>query len=256
MIDTQVRTSYGSLNYSSSASVSAARPAERANDTPAPSPKVTQGPGFSTYVVAPTTLLAAQEARQSDALRRDDAPNHPSGNPDDDESTSADGLTAEEQKRVAQLKKTDQEVRAHERAHKAAGGSLTGPAHFTYEQGPDGQSYAVSGEVSIDTGREGSAAATVKKMKTIIRAATAPANPSAQDLAVAAQARQTLNEASSEVQQEQDPLDGGDERKPTEFNQATKAYRERAAQDDEMFMARQAHEAINLGSQQNVDIII
>ena len=59
-------------------------------------------------------------------------------------------LTAEEKVIVEKLKKIDQEVRAHERAHKNAGGQFAGSASFGFELGPDGRRYAVSGEVSID----------------------------------------------------------------------------------------------------------
>ena len=77
-------------------------------------------------------------------------------------------------------------------------------------RGPDGQQYAVSGEVSIDVSRANSAAATAEKMEAVIRAALAPANPSAQDLAVAAQARQVLNEVSQEAREErQGNAEGG-----------------------------------------------
>ncbi len=46
----------------------------------------------------------------------------------------------------------DREVRAHEMAHLAAAGGLASSgATFTYQHGPDGVSYAIGGEVKIDT---------------------------------------------------------------------------------------------------------
>ena len=55
-------------------------------------------------------------------------------------------LTPEELKLVTELKQTDTEVRNHEMAHIAAGGSLiTSGASFTYKRGPDGNNYAVGG---------------------------------------------------------------------------------------------------------------
>ena len=61
-------------------------------------------------------------------------------------------LNAEELALVDELKQTDRKVRQHEMAHMAAGGGMiTSGASYTYERGPDGQSYAVAGEVGIDT---------------------------------------------------------------------------------------------------------
>ncbi len=53
------------------------------------------------------------------------------------------------------LKQTDQEVKAHERAHMSAGaGVVMGGASYQYQRGPDGKMYAVGGEVKIDTSRQ------------------------------------------------------------------------------------------------------
>ena len=57
------------------------------------------------------------------------------------------GLTPEEQAVVAKLRQTDRQVRAHEQAHLAAAGGLARGVSFTYVTGPDGQRYAVGGEV-------------------------------------------------------------------------------------------------------------
>lgn len=100
---------------------------------------------------------------------------------------------------VAQLKATDRAVRAHEAAHIAAGGSyVSGAASYTYQVGPDGQRYAVGGEVSIDTSPEATPAATIRKMETVRAAALAPADPSATDRAVAASAAQVAAQARAE----------------------------------------------------------
>ena len=109
-------------------------------------------------------------------------------------------LTDEEKKIVAELKRIDQEVKAHEQAHKAAGGQYaTGGASYQYQQGPDNNRYAVAGEVSIDTSPvSGDPTATKLKMQQVRRAALAPANPSAQDLRVAAQASQAALQAAAE----------------------------------------------------------
>ncbi len=110
-------------------------------------------------------------------------------------------LTPEEDKQVRKLKQRDAEVRRHEQAHKsAAGGNATGAPTFEYQTGPDGKRYAVGGEVSIDTSAvSGDPQATIQKMQQIRRAALAPAQPSGQDRAVAAQAQAAEQKASSEL---------------------------------------------------------
>jgi hypothetical protein len=71
---------------------------------------------------------------------------------------------------------------------------------FTYERGPDGAQYAVGGEVSIDVGPvQGDPEATIEKMRVVRAAAMAPAQPSAQDRAVAAQAMQAMLQAQADM---------------------------------------------------------
>ncbi|MCX4026374.1 catalase [Endozoicomonas sp. SM1973] len=92
---------------------------------------------------------------------------------------------------IRELARRDREVRAHEQAHQAVGGRFAGAASFTLQRGPDGVAYAVGGEVPIDAGPvANNPEATIQKAQTIRRAALAPAQPSAQDRAVAAQATQ------------------------------------------------------------------
>ena len=55
-------------------------------------------------------------------------------------------LTRAEVQELSKLEKRDREVRAHEQAHIMAGGQyVRGGAHYEYQKGPDGQSYAVGG---------------------------------------------------------------------------------------------------------------
>jgi hypothetical protein len=110
-------------------------------------------------------------------------------------------LTLEEQQQVQELKARDQEVRVHEAAHVAAGGPyVTGGPTYTYQIGPDGKSYAVGGEVGIDTSEvSNDPEATIRKMQTVIAAALAPAEPSGQDQKVAAAARQKEAQARAEL---------------------------------------------------------
>ncbi len=113
-------------------------------------------------------------------------------------------LTEEEKQEVQKLKERDAEVRRHEQAHKAAaGGHARGGPSFEFETGPDGNRYAVGGEVSIDTSAvKGDAQATIAKMQKIRQAALSPAEPSGQDRKVAAQAAQAESKARAELAEE------------------------------------------------------
>lgn len=114
---------------------------------------------------------------------------------------ASEGLSDEDRRRVQALKATDARVRAHEAAHQgAAAGIATGGATFTYVRGPDGQAYAVGGEVTIDAGPvPGNPRATLAKAQQIQRAALAPADPSPQDQAAAAAAQAMAAQASAEL---------------------------------------------------------
>lgn len=105
-----------------------------------------------------------------------------------------------EQLEVAKLVSRDQEVRAHEQAHAAVGGRYAGAPTYTFANGPDGKRYAVGGEVSIDSGPvPNDPEATLRKMEIVLRAALAPAEPSAQDLRIAAQAQAQMTLARAEL---------------------------------------------------------
>jgi len=128
---------------------------------------------------------------------------------------------------LQELKSRDREVRAHEQAHLAAsGGYATGGPTYTYQQGPDGRRYAVGGEVQIDTSKvSGDPEATIQKMRTVQTAALAPAEPSSQDRAVAAQAATSISEARQDLSQ-----DRLEEKKSTE--EASPEEESEAANDD------------------------
>jgi hypothetical protein len=109
-------------------------------------------------------------------------------------------LTPAQAQLVSELQSRDREVRAHEAAHQAAGGGLVGSASFTYEQGPDGHSYAVGGEVPVDLSSvPGDPQATIARMALVRAAALAPAQPSGQDQAVAAAAAAIAAQAQQEL---------------------------------------------------------
>jgi len=114
--------------------------------------------------------------------------------------SSNQGLTDADYRAIAELKKIDREVRAHEQAHLAAAGGLArGGASFGYTQGPDGRRYAVSGEVSIDTSPGSNPEATLLKAQRIQAAALAPAQPSGADRAIASAASQMAASARAEL---------------------------------------------------------
>lgn len=106
---------------------------------------------------------------------------------------------AQEQRVIDQLKSRDREVRAHEQAHAAVGGSLAGSPSYEYQTGPDGKKYAVGGEVSIDVSKTNDPETTIRKMQTVRAAALAPAEPSSQDRKVAAEASRNIAEARAEL---------------------------------------------------------
>ncbi len=116
--------------------------------------------------------------------------------------TSTQELSNQELQELQKLKSRDLEVRTHEQAHlAAAGGYSTGGPSFTFQTGPDGNQYAIAGEVPIDTGKESTPEQTIRKMRAIRRAALAPANPSAADRQIAAQAALLETQALLEKQQ-------------------------------------------------------
>lgn len=110
-------------------------------------------------------------------------------------------LSDEQRRQIGQLQSRDREVRAHEAAHIAAGGELIrGSARFSYQQGPDGQRYAIGGEVSIDTSPvKDDPEATLQKAQKVQAAALAPAQPSTADRAVAASASQMATTARATI---------------------------------------------------------
>ncbi|KAF0094641.1 MAG: hypothetical protein E1N59_1645 [Puniceicoccaceae bacterium 5H] len=127
---------------------------------------------------------------------------------------------------VQQLKKRDAEVRTHEQAHlsAASGISVSGP-HFEMTEGPDGRQYVSDGHVSIDTSPAATPEATLDKARQIRAAALAPAQPSTEDMQVAAQATQMEREAQAALQAEkQEAMTGDGEQTPgTSDPEAAKA---------------------------------
>jgi len=113
-----------------------------------------------------------------------------------------DELSEEDQRKVEELKKIDKRVHTHEQAHlSAAGGYARGGANYDYVTGPDGKRYANSGHVNLDTGKERTPEATIRKANIIQKAALAPADPSPADKEIAANASKMAQEAQKELAQ-------------------------------------------------------
>ena len=87
----------------------------------------------------------------------------------------------------------------HEMAHMSAGGGLAGSPTFQYKSGPDGKQYIVGGEVSIAIKEGRTPEETIQNMEQVKAAAMAPADPSAQDRALAAKAATIAMRASHDM---------------------------------------------------------
>lgn len=142
------------------------------------------------------------------------------------EQASKQQTDQQEQKEIQELKARDQEVKTHEQAHAAIGGRYAGAPSYSYELGPDGKQYAVGGEVSIDISPiPGDPQATVQKMQQVRAAALAPAEPSAADRRIAAEAAQRQIQAQAELVQQ---TSATAQTKPTETESAEPASAETA----------------------------
>ena len=164
----------------------------------------------ATPIVAPivNARRPAQESRQT----------QPGENPDEtangvvrSESAQPDqSETRRESEITRELKQRDREVRSHEQAHRNAGGDLVRGGGYEYQVGPDGRQYAIGGDVQIDTSPvSGDPEATLAKAERIRQAALAPAEPSQQDLRVAAQASAMAAQARADLRQYTESEDDG-----------------------------------------------
>ena len=138
---------------------------------------------------------ALEELRASLAKGRAPRNSHASASDED-----AAGGSSRDDEAVRDLEQRDRDVRSHEQAHAVAAGGVGSQPTFTYQVGPNGHLYAVSGEVKIDTSPvPGDPEATLRKAQQIEKAAFAPGDPSPEDrraavmaAAIAARARQEL----------------------------------------------------------------
>ena len=117
-----------------------------------------------------------------------------------------DDAKAEDEKdaQVRELKQTEREVIAHEAAHQAAAGEFGGGVSYSYTKGPDGKSYITGGEVPIKIKQGATPEETIRNMQQVQRAANAPADPSGQDMRVAAKASAIANKARAQLSRDDD----------------------------------------------------
>ncbi|WP_339525568.1 putative metalloprotease CJM1_0395 family protein [Pseudomonas sp. EA_35y_Pfl2_R111] len=202
------------------------------NISPDVSPDITRA--------AQAPITAAQPlADEQSASAREEADKSTDTSASPNKAKSREGEPSPQQQRLEQLEITklvsrDQEVRTHEQAHAAVGGRYAGAPSYTYERGPDGKRYAVGGEVGIDTSPiPNDPEATLRKMEVVIRAALAPAEPSAQDRQVAAQAQAQMAEARAQLAQQQ----------RSEASAASEARAERREKADEEPQAEEKESA-------------
>lgn len=172
--------------------------------------------GVSSSSVFQATPLARSGAKSDSSL---------AGTADSSKSSTDKDLTSPAvQAEVRELKSNDQKIRTHEQAHVSAGGPYAGATQLQFTTGPDGKRYAVAGEVQIDISAERDPSATIRKMETVKRAATAPADPSPQDMRVAQQAQAAEIQARQELTDQSSSGAGTGASKTTAASKATVAY--------------------------------
>ena len=158
--------------------------------------QMVQGVAEGTRTVQPIPPVQSRDQDlQNELLKAEEAEKQ--AQEEADKTGSTDGLSTKEKAQVQAMAARDTEVRAHEQAHKAVGGALTGSISYSTEKGPDGKHYAIGGHVPIDLSPGSTPAETEQKAMRIIAAALAPADPSPADKSVAAKAAQMATEARS-----------------------------------------------------------
>jgi hypothetical protein len=154
----------------------------------------------------PEDIEQAKEQQGQQEPEQDDREKPSSSSGEEQESQpernaqSSSRFSESEQQEISELTQRDAEVVAHEMAHSATGGQYSGAPSYSYETGPDGSKYAVSGEVSIDTSAvPNDPQATLRKAQQIKAAALAPAEPSSQDRRVAMKADEMAQQARQQI---------------------------------------------------------
>jgi hypothetical protein len=165
-----------------------------------------------------------------------------------------------ERDQIQELSARDREVRSHEQAHAAVAGQYGSSPTYSFVRGPDGVSYAVGGEVKIDTSPiPGDPEATLRKAQQLRRAANAPADPSSQDSNVSAQAAQMEQQARAELREQQaieseSRREGADSDQPrgavSEANEPVQSGNGARSEDPESERQRLAQEEARLQADQ------
>jgi len=216
----------GSITNSGFAAVTQADSTGKAEDRQV-APRAEQGTTAATSsgIKLPedtVTLSGKQPDTKTDPKSADKTTDNPQATQTDSkpgEKTTATGQSVEDpaiQAQIAQLKQTEEKVKAHEAAHKAVGGNLASSASYSYTRGPDGRSYITGGEVQIDMSDGRTPQETISRMQQVIRAALAPADPSGQDRSVAAAAASRMAEAQQEKLQADNPTAEQDPTQPVD----------------------------------------
>ncbi len=182
-----------SLKYSETAPSDLTQTASSASDSE--EEESTEEYGLPPLEDSPESQKEKEAARKKQASEGDTDMSKPKGK-------NGEPLTDEEVEQVEELKERDQEVRVHEQAHQSRAGQYGSAPSYDYQTGPDGNRYAVGGEVQIDTSEEDTPEKTIEKMETVRAAALAPQEPSSQDRKVAAEAQQKANEARRELSEQ------------------------------------------------------
>ena len=102
----------------------------------------------------------------------------------------------EQENALARLKQRDTEVRQHEASHLANPELIAGNGpRYSYEIGPDGKAYALSGIVTVSTGTARSPEDAIRKAQALKNSSAGVSEMSAQDLAGVLSAQSRIQEA-------------------------------------------------------------
>ncbi len=176
----------------------------------------------------PTAVQPAADANTDNkSTQKDKQSDHQAEDKSSSAPESSQQRSEQERAEVQKLAQRDREVRAHEAAHKSVAGQYArSGVQFEYTHGPDGRQYATGGEVSIDASRPEDPQAALQKALIIRRAALAPAQPSSQDRAVAAEATQMAAQAQADLLAEKGEKNTGEaESSPrSRTNELDRAY--------------------------------
>ncbi len=173
----------------------------------------------------------AQDALKKEAQKSQDTQNIIKSEAEKREAAKKEDESEEnKQAQVKELEKIQREVISHEAAHKAAAGDLGGGVSYSYTEGPDGKSYITGGEVPIKFKQGSTPEETLRNMQQIQRAATAPADPSGQDVQVAAKAAAMAARARNEITRE----NNDDDSHKTEVARGTPIFEAINKQDEQL----------------------